>query len=802
MSLPETSAVDNDTSDPLQPGWKSNDTAGTAQPISTPVELIGSVNNPGTGDPDAARYAAGDVYDWYHTDLSAGQTIELTFSESTSTNDLDFGVYDAYTGALVGVSQGTGSRECVKISRNSHYYILVFGYKGASLYNLRIGAPGEGGACSVVATSTPAFVQGELVTRSDDATPPSRVKVPDAEAMLTLGLRPAAHSPWQSSPSTQPANIRRMERSVDTLFYARALRKSGQFDYVEPNYIMTSLSYTPTDPYYTPQRWHYELINQPSAIDRIIAAAPTSQRPIVAVIDSGLVTDHPDFTGQQVAGYSFVGGSATAGGNDPSTQADSPAWHGTHVAGTIAASDNNAVFGASVAPYALIMPLRVFQPSVAYTTSYDVSQAILYASGLSNVSGSLPARKADVINMSLGGNSVCPTVYQNVIDQARAQGVIVVAAAGNSARNDQDNAVAVATPANCNGVISVGAVAPNKQQTYYSQSGPNLMVAAPGGDARYSTTGTGYPDYVFSTLGAFNNNGATRIPSFGGMMGTSMAAPHVAGVMALMRYANPAITPAQIDTLMVLGKLTDDIGSSGRDDATGYGLINARKAVDESLALASGSGSAPSGVVIASPAGIDFGSATNSAVLTLKLTAASSEVVTSITDDSAAITVTPLSIDNTTKLGDYTVTVDRSKLAVGTSYPVITVVTTSRTFIVQLAVTRTATSAANTSASFGRLWIVARNANTGAVIKSTSVNPSNGKYVWGLTGIPAGNITFLAGTDNNFNGYFCDVGEACGLYPATGSFISIASKTTGVDFSVGLIGTTGSSSLPAPLSVR
>ncbi|MFT3735142.1 MAG: S8 family serine peptidase [Rhodocyclaceae bacterium] len=804
VTLPETSAVDSDTSDPLQPAWVRNDSLLTAQPLTTPTQLIGSVNQDCQGNSHAAAFVSGDEVDVFVSNLSIGQVVELSFSENSVANDLDLVIVDATTGQIAGISEGFTSNECIKLSRASSYYIVVFAYKGASLYNLRIGAPGEGSSCGTVSTGNgAAYVHGELITRDKDGTSrmlPARVGVPGTQTMRTLGLRRTPREPWPGASDSSNPVIQRAERALDTLFYARALRKTGRYAYVEPNYVMEQLSYQPSDPSYTPQRWHYEQINQPSAIDRIALAAPASQRPIVAVIDSGLVTDHPDFTGQQVSGYSFINGSAVAGGNDPSTKSDSPAWHGTHVAGTIAAADNNAVFGASVAPYALIMPLRVFQPSVAYTTSYDVSQAILYAAGLANVSNSLPVRKADVINMSLGGSGTCPSIYADVIAQARAQNVIVVAAAGNSARNDQGNAVAVGTPANCDGVIAVGAVDANKQLTYYSQSGTRLSLVAPGGDGRVSTTGTGYPDNVYSTLGAFNSAGV-RVPSFGGMMGTSMASPHVAGVMALMRYANPAITPDQIDTRIALGLLTDDLGAMGRDDSTGYGLINARKAVDEALALASGSSTAPSGIVVASPAGIDFGSLATNANLKLKLTAASSETVVSLTPSLAAVSVAAASIDPVTKLGDYTVTVDRSSLPVGTSYPVITVLTSTRSFTVQLAITKFSTSTASTSASFGRLWIVARNASNGAVLKTISVNPAGGKYVWSMSGLPAGDITLLAGTDNNFNGYFCDPGEACGQYPGAGSFISVSSDKTGLDFPVGLTATTGSSGL-IPLRLR
>ena len=339
--------------------------------------------------------------------------------------------------------------------------------------------------------------------------------------------------------SSANASSTALWRALGTLNHAKALQISGEYEYVEPNFRLETLAtYAPNDPSYLPQRWHYEQINLPSAMDRILALSPTpTQRPIVAVIDTGIISNHPDLQAQIVGGYSFIttstyGDSNTSSPDDPSTASycqTTTCWHGSHVAGTIAAISDNSQYGAGVAKMAQLMPLRVFQPG-AGATSYDVSQAILYAARLSNNSGTLPARKADVINMSLGGSGSCPALFTDVITQARAQNVIVVAAAGNSA-------TAVGAPANCTGVISVGALDASKQPTYYSNYGANLSLSAPGGDSTKSTTGTGYPDSIYSTLGSWS--GGTRIASFGPLTGTSMASPHVAGVMALMRYGQP-----------------------------------------------------------------------------------------------------------------------------------------------------------------------------------------------------------------------------------------------------------------------
>jgi serine protease len=317
---------------------------------------------------------------------------------------------------------------------------------------------------------------------------------------------------------------------------------------------------------------------------------------------------------------------------------------------------------------------------------------------------------------------------------------------------------------------------------------------APGGDAYQSTTGTGYVDAIYSTLGSFNASLA-RVPSFGPLTGTSMATPHVAGVIALMRYVDANISPSDIDTLIANGQITDDLGAAGRDDATGYGLINARKAVDQAIALGSGGGS-PSGIVVASPASISFGSLGSSATLELKLTAASSEVVTSITSSSPAVSVAANNgVNATTGLGAYTVSVDRSTLPLGSSYPYLTVTTSQRSFKIQLTVIKIAPGASSTT-NYGRMIVAISDANSGARLGITSVYVANGKYAWSIGSIPASDIRVIAGTNLNYNDYFCDLGEVCAIYPEAGHSIKVNADTGGLNFSVAPTGITSSLALP------
>ncbi|MEM9493315.1 MAG: S8 family serine peptidase, partial [Myxococcota bacterium] len=197
-------------------------------------------------------------------------------------------------------------------------------------------------------------------------------------------------------------------------------------------------------------------------------------------------------------------------------------------------------------------------------TTSDIADAIVWASG-GSVSG-VPniSAPADVINMSLGGGGSCPSVTQNAINTAVGNGTVVVAAAGNSATNVNN-----ATPANCNNVIAVAAVYEPGDMSYYSNYGAKIDIAAPGGDLVNSSVG------IASTL----NSGATTPAgdTYVYYQGTSMAAPHVAGVAALVMSLDPSMTPADVEAHL---KSTARPHVSGTTcTQCGAGLLDAYNAV-------------------------------------------------------------------------------------------------------------------------------------------------------------------------------------------------------------------------------
>ena len=443
-------------------------------------------------------------------------------------------------------------------------------------------------------------------------------------------------------------------------------------------------------------------------------------------------------------------------------------FHGTHVAGTIGARSNDGSGVAGVSWGARIMPVRVLDGCAGTGTTFDIMQGVRYAAGLSNDSGTLPSQRADVINLSLGGSGPCDATTADLFTEVRAQGVVVVAAAGNDATS------AAQTPASCPNVISVASVGPLRTRAPYSNFGPSVDVAAPGGDMRFDVNGDGQPDGVYSTHAT--GGGSNITPTLEHLQGTSMAAPHVSGVIALMLSRNPAATPAQIDGLLAQGMLTDDIGPPGPDEL-GAGLINARKAiaaVDPSLP-------ALPPTLSVTPSSLAFGDigttaqvfVTNSGGGALTITG----VTASVTTPEQWLSATPTSV-NANGLGVYTVSVNRGALADGSYSGFVDFASNGGTVRVDV-IMEVAPVTGEPSA--GMQYILLIDAVTDESIDQVEVQADGSSTPYQFDLVPAGEYTLLSGTDLNNDGFICDPAEACGAYPVESSPVRIVVGTGVVD---------------------
>lgn len=430
---------------------------------------------------------------------------------------------------------------------------------------------------------TTAFVPGEVLVKF---TPDSAQKLPtekqEGVQALSVGaegldaifaevgitglepiLSPVAQAGGQSIQSlaaqtgdAQQVFIASFDPQQDPNMVVDTLKQKTEVEYAEPNYVAFAsaepvtrpAAATPNDPFY-PRQWNMQAIQMPQAWDISSGAGV-----VIAVLDTGVAyktqnnfTQAPDLAGTTfVGGYDFVNKTNTP--NDDN-------GHGTHVAGTIAQTTNNGVGVSGVAYGASIMPVKVLD-SLGQGTYAGIIQGIDYAI----------ANGAKIINMSLSGHSGSQAL-QDAVNRARSHGVLVVAAAGN-------NGGAVEYPAKYNSVIAVGAVRYDQTRPSYSNTGAEVDVVAPGGDNNIDQNGDGFGDGIVQQT---FKTGETNTFRYLFMEGTSMATPHVSGILALLLSAQPGATADQLEGALKGSAL--DLGPAGVDQEYGAGLVQAASAL-------------------------------------------------------------------------------------------------------------------------------------------------------------------------------------------------------------------------------
>lgn len=400
-------------------------------------------------------------------------------------------------------------------------------------------------------------------------------------------------------PMALGAHVIALDRPV-SLTQARAIarRLAGQADveYVQPDRRMRA-QFVPNDQYLSLQTY---LRDDAAAMGAFSAWDATTGSPstVVAVVDTGY-RPHAAMAGRILPGYDFVsnpdvandGDGRDADASDPGDwvafsdltrsqtfygcSTEDSSWHGTSVAGIIAANVNDGAWTAGIDWAARILPVRVL--GKCYGDDSDILDGIAWAAGLP-VPGVPPnPTPAQVINLSLGDYNDCSPAYQQVIASAFAHGVTraIVASAGNDRIDASYN-----TPSNCPGVIAVAATNSIGGRASYSNFGPTITISAPGGDSRSGFDGI----ELLTNLG-------TEAPAEDAVYfanGTSFAAPMVSGTIALMLAVAPSLSADQVRLLLRASAKPFPLGSTCTTVKCGAGIVDAHAAVQ-----AAQSGGAP-----------------------------------------------------------------------------------------------------------------------------------------------------------------------------------------------------------------
>jgi serine protease len=800
-TTPEFLVLDGDINNPEE-AVVANDTAGQAQSLPNPALVGGFLTRSATGRLGDAFAATPDRRDVYRIQLAAKQVVTLQIgdfdADSPAAVDLDLGLYatdDTDFSSPVADSSGLTATESLRVPQSGTYLLVVEAVSGASNYNLTVGSTATAGTATTERLSLSGdYVPGEVVARCEAgaataATAANRLAGLSVAAraggggggpsLLAVRSSGGAELGLLGGAVTGPGGSEQRARRA-TVAMVKALRARPDCRYAAPNYRRRALV-TPDDSLYD-QQWAMTQLRLPQAweIDTGSAGGP-----VVAVVDSGRVA-HPDLAGRFTGdGYDFIADPALADDGDgidpdPTDPGDARlaggSFHGTHVAGTVAAAGDNGAGVAGVLWDGRMMAVRVLGPDGG--TSYDLMQGLRYAAGLSNDSGTTPAEPAAVINLSLGGGSFSQA-EADLFQILRERGILVTAAAGNQ------GVETVVYPAGYEGVVGVGAVDRSGDRAPYSNTGAHVDLAAPGGNLSEDADGDGQGDGILSTWA--DDSGDSRQYVYAYLQGTSMATPHAAGIMALMKGRYPGLTPGDFDSLLAAGELTRDLGPAGYDREYGHGLIDALDSLKAANDLAGGAPLPP--VLAPDPSQLAFGYDTAELTLTLSNAGDQALTVDSVTAPASWLTATATSGVGSEGLGDYRISVDRSGLSAG-PYAAAVEIADSTGRLTEVAVSMSVLDSGGAPAGrVGKRYVVVVESSTGAPVATALVAPESGSYPFSLQA-GQGSFHLVAGTDMDNDGYICDAGEACGAYPTLAEAQPLvleggATDRSGMDFNVG-----------------
>jgi serine protease len=511
---------------------------------------------------------------------------------------------------------------------------------------------------------------------------------------------------------------------------------------------------------------------------------------IVAVLDTGIVSAHPEFAGRFVNGYDMISSADAArdgDGRDPDPEDEGDletpqgsSFHGTHVAGTIGANGNDNVGVAGVDWNCKLMIVRVLGRGGGSVD--DIANGILFAARLTNGSGQLPTQRADIVNMSLGGPGI-NSVLQAACDAAANAGVLLIAAAGN------DDSSQPGSPAAFSSVVSVGAVDLIRQRAPYSNFSSTIDVWAPGGDMTADRNGDTYPDGVLSCMADDQGDLFYQFEN-----GTSMAAPHVAGIAALVKAANPSLTAWQIRTLLTASSTTQ----------AGVDLPNNGRIVDALAAVQAAGGGNNVPLLVATPSAVDFGRTATVLTVLLENRGSGNLVFNGISYSPAAPWLSESLSDQIPSNGivedELVFTVDRTLLPddVYQTRATLTFLDGATPVLVDVEV-RMQVGASGTLGD--TMFVLLVDPITLETRYQTSTDAGDG-FDFTMGTIAPGDYLLVAGTDRDDDGFLGDDGELFGAWPDLDDVLEITlaagENASGLEFSMQeLVSVTAAAAQPA-----
>jgi serine protease len=774
-------ASDWDVNDPDAPR-KSNNLPEDAQPLKPPVTVGGFICGPD------AESSIEDMDDYYTVTLSAGDIIQIPALDGADNGSVE--VELALAGDPGSILNSTILDEGgqIEIKENNDYLIHVFALSGAFNYTLYLGNQADRNSERI--QNVDEFVPGEAIVRFNDSvnnpSDPKKDRLNLRSFMRNNNLLALDQQRSDQLSSNQPVLLKfkdskqrdllrhqldlpnRINRNQaaskpgvgseldDTLAIISALNQQPNVVYAEPNYYR-KLFYVPNDEFYYLQ-WNYPLIGLEEAWDITRGSSDV----IVAVIDSGVHFDHPDLAGIFTDdGYDFISSTnISLDGDgidpDPTDPGDDPygygSFHGTHVAGIIAATMDNDIGVAGIGGQTRIMPIRSIGLNGSGTVM-DTLQAMRYAAGMPNDSGRLPRQPADIINLSLGGDSSSQAEADLLEEITTKRNIVVVAAAGNIP-TDQPT-----YPASYPNVMSVSAVDFDRHIAPYSSYGESIDVAAPGGVAFGNLEN--YQDGILSTIGVNHNGNVTSDYAF--YAGTSMAASHISGVIALMKAVKPDLTPADVFGWLIQGALSTDLGETGWDPYFGYGLINAHQAV-----LTAQNEPSPDLRFTIYPNQLDFDFRENEAEIRLSKMSAEALTFSQITATADWVHVSPSDVDDD-MMGTYLVKLDRTypdlnEPGLHEAQVAFIFGEQTMTLTVKAAVSAEETPPSDGDNYIGHLHVLLLDADSHATLYGLPADfEGNGQYHFEFDNLPPGKYLVVAGSNRDGDSRVGERGEALSI---------------------------------------